>query len=299
MIELKEMQFELLRGDTSGEGVAFGFGLPVAVNEDGFDTGELSWITQDSQNPVTGNSMYGRDTPGSNTWTFAMHADAEDAVGALAAVAELAAAWRATGVVDKAGNLLPLRYRVGGRIRRVFGRPRRFAAPPDNRIIGGSIPVTASFDIVDSLHYDDDEQTAVLNFNADSDGGFILPAVLPISTLPGSDRSVSIRNAGDAPTAPVIRFDGPILNPYVQGPGWTVSLDLNLASGEWAVVDARPWRMTVLKNGTAGMGGRLGKRQYLTDVRLDPGIHNLRFGGQSSSALATCKVSWRNAYSSL
>lgn len=299
MVDLEEMQFEILTSEDNDTGVPFGIGHAISVDDAGFDPGEMSWLTQDSENPHTGARLFGRDTTAAAVWSWALHVNQTDTETALEALRALRRAWKGRQVASRPGEVLPLRYRIGGRTRRVYGRPRRFAAPPDNRIVSGYVPITAQFDCVDDLHYDDVEQSAALNFEFDTDGGFILPAVLPIQTIPQSEREIAVFNGGDEPTNPVIRFNGPVNNPSLTGPGWTVKVDVDLVEGEYVEVDTRPWKLTAIRNGSAGVGGRLGKRQYLPDVVLHPGVNTLRYAGSSTTSSSICTVHWRSAHSSL
>lgn len=299
MINLDEMQFEILESEESSNGVPFGIGHDVSVNDGGFDPGELGWVTQDGVNSTRGTTMFGRDVNSGRTWAWTLHTDQEDTQTALAALARLNTAWRARAVVGTPGKVLPLRYRVGDRVRRVYGRPRRFAAPPSNQIISGMIPITCDFSVADDLHYDDAEQSTTITWAQDSDGGFVLPATLPITTLPGSNKAGLVTVSGDAPAYPVIRFDGPVTNPSLSTDEWTLTLNMSISAGQYVEIDTRPWAMTALLNGTASVAGKLGRRQWLEDVRLQPGNQELHFSGASSSGGATCTVRWRNAHNSL
>lgn len=299
LTELKDMQFEILDSEDASSGVAFGIGRNVSIDDEGFDPGDNAWVTQDSVNPIQGYTMFGRDVNAGRTWGFQMHTDKDDEHEALAALAEIATAWRGREYATTPGAVTALRYRLAGRTRRVYGRPRRFAAPPTNLIMSGLVPITADFSVVDDLHYDDELSSAQLSWSQDSDGGFVLPTTLPIQTIPGSNRAGLVTVLGDAPTYAVIRFEGPITDPYVTNGDWTVSLDMSISEGDYVEVDTRPWKMTALRNGRASVAGKLGRRQWLTDVRLKPGNQELRFGGATSSGGATCTVSWRSAWNSL
>lgn len=301
MLDLDEMQFEILRSESSAAGVGFGIGLDVSVNDGGFDPGEFGWLTQDSVNPTRGVTMFGKDVATGRTWSWQLHTDKDDTQEALAALGTLAAAWRARQVAGTPGRVLPLRYRIGDRVRRVYGRPRRFSAPPSNLIMSGLIPITADFSVVDDLHYADDESSTVITYSQDNDGGFVLPTTLPIVTLPGSNRQGLVTVQGDAPTYPIIRIEGPITNPYVASEDWTLNLNMTIPEGDYVEIDTRPWRLTATRNGNPrdSVAGKLGRRQWLSDVTLQPGNYELVFGGSSSTGGATCAVSWRDAWTSL
>jgi len=279
--------------------VPFGIGQDVTVENEGFDPGAAEWIVQDTEDSRDGHTRFGRDKLGGPTWTWVLSTDKETPEEALAAAGRLAAAWRAEEIRDDPGATLRLRYRVGGRTRCVFGRPRRWAAPPSNRILTGYIPITADFKCVDHLHYDDAQDEVLISVSPTSAGGFVLPQAPPLTSLPSGDREGMINVGGDQLTAPIIRIDGPIVNPWVQGLDWRIDLDLSLTAGQWVEVDARPWRATVLRNGATNASEALGRRQWLHQVRLTPGNQEIRFGGSGSAGTSTCRVTWRNAWSYL
>lgn len=292
MTDVTDYGFEL-------SGVPFGIGQDVTVENEGFDPGADEWLVQDIDNPKNGVTQMGRERLQGPTWLWQLSTDMEDDVTALAALGRLKTAWRAASIRDKPGELVRLRYRIGNRTRCVFGRPRRFAHPPSNRILNGYIPITADFKCVDGLQYDDVQDSVVITIVAEATGGFRLPARLPLTSLPSTLREGVINVGGDALTYPIIRIDGPVTNPWVAGLDWRLDLSTALTAGQYLEIDTRPWKNTVLRNGVANLSDAVGRRQWLSLVRLTPGTQEITFGGQSASGTATATVSWRSAWNSL
>ena len=205
---LEDHQFEILREDAD-TGVAFGLGRAVSIDASGFDPGSNDWLIQDQQDPFSGATRFGRDVQSGSTWTWSMWVDQFSEEDALDSLDELADAWAPDDL--SGGQVMVMRYKVGGRTRRVYGRPRRFASTPDNRILSGMIPVTADFKRVDPLFYDDQPESVTLGVAYASAGGFIFPVTFPVMTLPGgfhpgeafvSGRRQTARNrppSGDGP----------------------------------------------------------------------------------------------------
>ena len=306
MLDVKEMQFEILpTADAVSGGVGFGLGFVVSVTDGGFDPGGNSWTTQDGRNPTRGSTSFGRDLLNGPTWAWSLHTDMDDTAGALRALGELRTAWSARAIRDVPGAVLPIRYRMGDRVRRVYGRPRNFAAPPDNKILGGYVPITADFATVTANTYDDLEQSTTIFSSTVSTGrtGFLFPVTFPTVTLEADqsqDRPGAITVGGDEDSYPIIRFDGPVTRPWLQlDGGWRLDLDVTLLTGEYAVVDTRPWVNTVVKNGSQYIGGAIGRRQWLSDMFLTPGNHGFRFGADIASGSSSCTVSWRNTWTSI
>lgn len=299
MTTLNEMQFELLPTMDSEDGVVFGIGADVSVDDGGFDPGEDSWITQDASNPRRGGTNFGIDLLDGPTWAWSLHVDTIDVPTAVDALATFKSAWRAAQIRSTSGAVIPLRYALGGRVRRVYGRPRRFAAPPSNRILGGYVPITVDFKCADSYTYDDQGDGVLLGINSGSTGGLIFPTTFPTNVTPVGIHTTYGTVGGDAPTYPVVRFNGPVLNPSLATDDWTLSLSTSLLAGQWIEVDLRPWAISALRNDGSSAADALGRRTYLSDMKLEPGQHQFVLRGIDETNSATCAVTWANAWNSI
>ena len=301
LTQLKEMNFELLPTPMDQSGVVFGIGRRVSLDgEGGFDPGEDEWTDEDDTNPRTGGRVFGRETLNGPTWLFAGHTDEADTKGALEAISEIKTAWRASHLRDEPGAVTMLRYRKGGRTRRVYGRPRRFAAPPDNRVLGGFVPITMEFACATGYTYSDEEKEVVLQMGAAaSSGGLVFPCVFPLTTLPPGDNVSSAYVDGDADAWPVVTFRGPLTNPVLKHENWTLSLTLSLTAPQEVTVDLRPWALTVRRENGQSVAGKLGRRQQLTEMRLHPGQNPLSFTASGLSGSGSCTVRWADTWNSI
>lgn len=296
---LQEHQFEILPTVDADEGVVFGLGSNISLDENGFKPGGTDWLTQDSENMGRGNTGFGRDLLMGPTWGWDLFVNEEDVPSAVAALGKISTAWRAREIREIPGAVLPIRYHLAGRTRRIYGRPRRFDAPPNNRILGGFVPVTTDFKCADAYTYDDAEQSVSLSLSATSEGGFVFPVVFPVTTLPVGTQSDQAVVSGDADTYPVVRFYGPVAQPRLVTNDWTLSLNTSIADGQWVEVDTRPWNLGVRRSDGVSLAGKLGRRQWLEDMRFAPGRHDLTFEGGSSSGGASATVAWRSAWNSI
>lgn len=295
-IELLDHQFELL-GEYDDEGVAFGIGLDVSCDASGFDPGSNDWLIQDQNDPFSGATRTGRDVQTGSTFTWSLHVNTTTENEALDALDALADAWSPDGLAGS--EVMVVRYKVGGRTRRVYGRPRRFAQSPDNRILGGMIPVTADFKRVDPLFYDDSPESTILGVEYVSEGGFVFPVIFPVMTLPGGYKTGSVFVSGRRKTWPIIRIDGPVVNPQIMTDNWDLNLTLNMNEGHYVEIDTRPWKRTVTLDGTSAIPGALNAKTRLRDLFLTPGEQSFGFRGISGTGTATCTISWYPAYASL
>lgn len=291
---LEEFQFEL-------DGITFGHGADIFVDQDGFDPGDPEWITQDRTNPITGATMMGRDVRKPSDWNFIMHVNGTDPLDALNKLAVLGAKW-ANGADgwQSSRSVMALRYNIGGRIRRVYGRPRRFSAKPNNKILGGYLPPVATFARADSLHYDDFEQSSEIAIAATPPGGLEFPADFPLDLArePSYVPPGSVVVGGDAPTAPVVTFTGPVIDPVLTVGDFVLGLVGELPADATITVDARPWSMNITRTGAAEQM-TLSRDTRLARAGLKPGSYQATFTGVSASGAARARVAWRNAWHTL
>lgn len=299
MTPLAEHQFEILADETATEGVVFGIGAPISLDEEGFDPGETEWLTQDGQNGRRGTAAFGRDVLAGRTWSWETHTDQQDVASAVAAMEALDAAWTPEDVAQNPGSLSVIRYRLAGRTRRVYGRPRRFVAPPSNLILSGFIPMSHDFKCVDPYTYDDEESVAQLPYVAGATGGGVtLPAVMPLRMASNEGTGVGQVEIGGTKRAyPVIRFQGPWIDPSLTTDDWTVRWKGSIPANGWVEIDTRPWRLTVTNQAGASVFGTFDRRTALEDIWFAPGKKaQISLGGSAPGGSALATVRWRNAH---
>lgn len=302
MTALSEHQFEILPTDSANDGFVFGIGAEVSIDEEGFDPGEAEWLTQDAQNTRRGVVGFGRDVLGAKTWTWDSHVDQDDVESAVDVLDRFSAAWSPENLARTPGSVTALRYRIAGRDRRVFGRPRRYAAPPSNRILGGYVPVTHDFQCVDSFTYDDVESSALIGYaSASGTGGFTLPMAMPLVTMPSQGNGGGqITVGGRARTYPIIRFIGPWTNPVFHTDDWTLRWKGEIGPTGWVEIDTRPWALTVKDESGASAVAGLDRQTWLEDMWFAPQSQpQISLDGIAASGGAGALVRWRNTWTSI
>lgn len=302
MTELSEHQFEILPNESAVDGFVFGIGAAVSVDEEGFDPGENTWMTQDAENTRRGVLGFGRDVMGPRTWIWDSHVDQRSVDTAVATLEDFAYAWSPEELLRSPGEVTCLRYRIAGRTRRVFGRPRRFAAPPSNLILGGYVPVNHEFQTVDAYTYDDVESSVNIPYSSVvSGGGFVLPKVMPLQTAPNINPGEGqVVVGGRARAYPVFRLNGPWTNPVIETDDWTLRWKGTVPTNGWVEIDTRPWRLTVLNHLGASAAGGLDRRTWLEDTWFAPNTRpQMRLEGTAESGDASLLVRWRNTWTSL
>ena len=277
----------------------------VIVQPGGLDLGTVEWRTQDADSPTGDGILFGRDLKSALTWGFQLLTNEYTAGDALDSLEAMGGLWLDSPSRSVPGAVSVLRYRIAGRTRRVYGRPRRWSMAVTPDLFGGVAPVVADFQCVDALHYGDEVRTVdvgVVTGDGASSGGMCAPLFAPLSTVGGGARSGVIDAVGGTAPAPFVAvIHGPITNPWVAGPGWRFNFLTTLGSTQTLTVDTRPWARTALRNDGASLAGALTRAStVLSDARLLPGSGSwLDFGGIDGTGTATCVVSWRPTYYSL
>lgn len=299
MTALVDHEFELLATEDEADGVAFGLHRAVSCNSDGFDPGVSEWITQDVDNPTTGTTLMGTDTLKGSTFTWQLFANRDSEETAVQAIGELGKIWLNRKKARTPGVVSVIRYRMAGRTRRVYGRPRRWGTTLTNQILSGMAPITADFVRVDPLFYDDSAEVDTLDMIAESEGGITFPVVFPASSIPSGSNEGEIVIGGDEATWGIYRFTGPWVDPELVTANWTLKLHGIILDNDWIEVDTRPWMMTVRNQSGASVAGMLDPKTRLSKMELEPGHQSMAVHGESSSGTATVTIKRYPAYATI
>lgn len=280
-------------------------GWPNDIQVSDFEPGGPELRTQDAQNGADDGVLVGRDYYGASTWSFGLYTDTHSYSDALDAAGRVAAVWVGHRVRREPGAVLPLRYRMAGRWRRVYGRPRRYA-PPDGGLLTmqGRAEMTADFLVVDHRYYADEEQSSDASLMPTTLGGFTVPFETPLTTETRAEGYApgTFRVGGTAPTFPIVRVPGPVTDAWVEveGPAgaWRLEFTGTIADGDVVEVDSRPWARNTTRNGTP-VTGVLALSARLSDLEMPPGVYRLSFGGYGAGSASQARITWRDAYYSL
>ena len=254
--------------------------------------GVVTTRDQDVDNPVGDGRIFGQDRETGPTWAFDFRKGPGTVDAALAELAVVTKAWRSAP--RGPGQESVLRYAVGSRTRRVYGRPRRLAPDPTLLHALGYVAATGEFVTADGYHYADEADSVRLSLVPGNAGGLVSPLISPLTTVAGSQRQGIVQVEGDAPTPMEITFYGPITNPGVSSTDWSIRLNTSLAYDQSVTIDTR--KGTVRRNDGANLAGSLSRTSYLPDARLQPGNREIVFTGTDATGTSSCSVSWRPAF---
>lgn len=283
-------------------GYMFGPGTDVTVVE--WEPGDFGMRVQDQDSPAGDWRVFGIDRISPGAWSFELAIRERTADAALELLAPLRESWEMSArSVSQA--VLPLRYRMGGRTRQVYGRPRRFT-PVMSDLVFGRIPIVADFALAEPWSYADTEQTLTLTTGATELG---TPTSFPLSfpflwgATAGSPRHGQVTIAGTRPTWLRLVITGPVgttlTDPYVIVADRVFQLRGVVGAQEQIVVSSLPWEQGVFRGDGTTSSVFLDPTSRLSQLRLPVGEHNVSFGGIDNTGTATCQFAWRDAYTSI
>jgi hypothetical protein len=298
--DITDYQFVIAESSGSLVWVPFGRDLTIAISKGGFDAGSFDIRNQDVSAANADYRVFGTDYKTPPTWGWKMWTNTFTEADALAWLASLAKVWD-DEVRETPNGVLPLRYSLAGRKRRVYGRPRRFT-PTVDKVNLGKIYITADFTLAEDAYYEDDEQGITLGSTAASltPSGIHIPAVVPwtFTTVP-VPRTSQMFITGDKRTWVDIDFRGPVSNPYVQIGGLTYGLNGSIPLGRTITLSGKPWKSGVFDDLGSYYPGMLDPRARLSALSMKPATYPVTFGGIDGTGTAIATLRWRNCYRTL
>jgi hypothetical protein len=297
--DILNYQFVLSDGpqDLVNPWVPFGFGQTISVSK--YDLGTAEDRTQDQVSPVADVRYFGTDRKTPPTWGFELYTDVTNESDALAWSANFEAVWDREDVRSTPGMVVPLRYKIADRVRRVYGRPGNFAAITTYARTG-RVDMLCDFRLAENTYYDDALQIQSVGLRPSTRAGLTFPMTFPMQfQTPGAPRSETIRVGGTRATWVDITFYGSVQDPWVQIGNYRWGLRGTIALGQSVRMSGVPWQMGLLRSDGAWVPGMLDPRARLSQLRFAPGVYTVTMGGFGSTSTARADLAWRNAYGSI
>lgn len=296
MADLVELAYELVNTDT--DRVMFGRGSSYYIEKAEFGEPDIS--TNDTSNPREDGQHFGRDTKGGRSIVFEGNILTDPGkTPALDALNALETAWDAERVRATPSGYSFLRMRRGDRIRRVYGRPRKFASSSQTTQRGW-IPFTAEFVTIDHLYYDDAEFQDLVSIVPGGVGGLEGELIGPIIASDATEGDGTIFVSGTKPAWLAYKIQGPIAYPTISVVDqWYATLNVVLASDQYIVVDPARWNRSVRRENGANVAGAFTANSVrLSQMKVPPGTQRVSLSGTDPTGTAAMTVYWRGAFSS-
>lgn len=275
------------------------FGVGQAIDLKAFDPGGFDVRNQDTPG-VQGDYMtFGTDYHTPPVWSWDLRTDMRTPGDARDWADRFKVVWQ-NAVRNSPNGVVPMRYRIDGVVRRVWGRPRRFT-PSMGKIHLGKIYIVADFQLAEDVYYDDVESGTIVAIAPGWTGssGIILPSTLPwqFSTGP-APRLGQMQIQGTTNTWVDAVFTGPISNPWVQVGSLTFGLVGFIPLGKNVRLSGKPWQMGVYMSDGSWHPEMLDPRSRLSQLQMAPGLYAITYGGADATGTSQVTVTWRNAYTS-
>lgn len=293
---------DLINGEFELNGFSFGSRRSgYFLKEGGFEVGPTTFVTQDKDNPDGDGQVFGRDYLQSTNYTFEMWVEGtENAAGwqdVSRKMSAFRAIWHGSQGRFQARSVDEMSIWHGDKPGLIYGRPRNYAEDRTKirRGVGG---ILCDFAAVDDRIYEELWNSHIIRVVESTPGGLIAPFIAPITgTKAGVSRPGTFEVIGDAPTAAVVRFNGPVTSPRLTiTNGWVLALNISLGVGEWVDIDTRPWIRQVLRNGSGSAAGTLTiDSNPLSEMYFDPGVYEMIYKGVDATNTSTATIWWRGA----
>jgi hypothetical protein len=258
------------------------------------DLGDYDIVTDDTDNVRGDGSTFGEDFHGGRTLSITFGIVGTTETDMWDRFSKLSAYWNAAAIRTTPGALTEL---VSDRGRSAFGRPRRIRPTdvfPESRMM----TVETTFRTTDKLFYGAPDSLAV-PLGLTQGGGLKSPLKSPLVARGSTTAANTFVVLGEEPTWPVLTIaGGAILNPVATVPGiFRYAVPASLRYDDSVVIDTRPGRRSVIKNGTQ-IASLSRTSSFLDEGALTPGGHTLTLSGSSASGNPTATLEWRAAFPS-
>lgn len=283
------------------DGLVFGTRSPWLVKNDflvqTFDVTEGSIDSPDTSYPNEDGTKFGVDFHSGMTINFDIALWKRGQSG-YDDVSRFLSKWRDPKFRVKANQVTPLRICRGGRIRRIYGRPRR-CKPTYGAIERGWAPITADFQCSDSSFYDDEITNHDIGLVNPPNAGLTLPTTAPVRIQQYAGAYTNIIVEGDKPTWPVFVIKGPVTDPgFALDNLWSCRVLVSLAHDDTLVIDTHPWsRLTTINNNINASGKYTSNSPIMREMAFAPGLHDLVYTGIDPTLSSQLSISWRSAWS--
>lgn len=270
------------------------------------DLGQRATRTRDVPLPREDGIAFGTDYEDGTLLTFEANVLTSGWAENSDLLNEWRAAWSARVLRENPEAYAILKVQNAGRIRRCYGRPRRFAEVDGDLSHEGYTSAIADFATRDGKFYADEVSTEQIPILPPTQFGFTAPITVlgtdpdtvafQSDTLTPADQPGNVTVEG-AETWAWVEIHGPVTNPSVQLGGLTLELDYTIPDGMSVLLDPRPWSRRVIRSDGANLGKHLTwQTPPMGEWLLKPGSYELVYRGTDATGTSFVTVNWREAF---
>jgi hypothetical protein len=192
--------------------------------------------------------------------------------------------------------LLPFEFLLPGWVesRRLLCRPTKFAQPIDQWFQFNRSKAPVEFTAPDPLIYSSTLHTQSTGLPSPT-AGLTFPVTFNVTFGASTGGSMSVTNAGNFTSPPVITITGPVTNPTISLPASGAFMKFNISLGASDVLVIDMAARTVTLNGTASRYNTVSTGSSWWGIV--PGTSSIGVASTDSAAVtATFTVAWRDAW---
>ncbi|MFJ2780295.1 hypothetical protein [Kitasatospora sp. NPDC087315] len=201
------------------------------------------------------------------------------------------------------GETAQLRLKYPGRPVRVLRGRLRKLEEDQEQLVHGWVPLDIEFMATDPLFYADQPEQTQIRLGSISQGGFAAPVVAPVVTaaVASGQPPGTLLNPGTSSTWPVLRINGPCVNPVITHveSARSIGLTISLLAGQWVEIDTRPGWRTVLNDGDGNVATLLRWGDRIDEFVIPPGRSQLQFAATDPTNTALLTATWWPAWRTL
>lgn len=303
---LDDHQWQLADPETDG-GIIFGTADTGIQTITAPDLGAREPRTQDREMPREDGTAFGVDYEQGTTITFECNVMTSGWAEQSDLLDQFRAAWSKAEFRKNHAAYAVLKSCAAGRMRRAYGRPRRFAETDGNLTHDGYTAVVCDFATRDGLFYDEQPKITSIPIAEPPSIGFTTPIYVTgvdpntiafqTDTLE-PDQQPGVVTVDGSPTWAWIEVQGPVTNPRVGLGSLVLELDTHIPEGDSVILDPRPWSRGIRRvSDGASLAGRLTwETPPMGEWLLQPGSYELTYSGFDITGTSTALVRWREAH---
>ncbi len=269
------------------------------------DLGQRDVRNQDGAMAREDGTAFGVDYEQGSTLTFEANVLTADWAAQSDLLNDFRAAWSDRRFRKDPDAYAVLKVQNAGRVRRCYGRPRRFAEADGDLTHDGYTAVVADFETRDGKFYAEEVSVSQVPITPPTAIGFSTPLVVtgvdPNTIAFQSETLTEAQQPGNvtvgAETWPWVEIHGPVTSPRVELGDITIALDYSIPDGMSVTIDPRPWSRRVERSDGANLAGNLTwETPPMGQMLLAPGSYQLLYRGDDATGTSFVVVSWREAF---
>ena len=296
-------QWQLLSGDGTVD-FLFGTADTGVQTSRAPDLGQRDVRTRDVPLPREDGTDFGVDYENGTLLTFETNVLTSGWAENSDLLNEFRKAWSARVLRQKHGSNAILKVQNAGRIRRCYGRPRRFAEADGDLTHEGYTSAVCDFATYDGKFYAEEISSMQAQIRTPDSVGLVWPTD-GLATVGDTFFATELLDPSQISTTAIVETEtwvwveihGPTTNPVVKLGDLVLALDTTIPDGMSVTLDPRPWSRGVTRSDGANLAKFLTwETPPMSEWLIEPGAHDLVYRGTDPTNTSLVVANWREAF---